>query len=228
MINELLLISLLGGLVALDNTEAFQTMFSQPLVISPLVGLFLGDLTSGLKIGVLLQLMYLWVMPIGAATFPDSTVGSVVGSCGFIILSGLFPDRGNLILLVILLFVLIFCLFSGWTLIKQRQLNSKLIPKADICAEKARTKGFSSLFFLGLSGSFFRGFVVTGLGILCIFILLKPIVRLLDFIPEQYLQNIELPIWGLGIGTMLNLFAKRRRPLLIMSGMVLGIIFIWL
>lgn len=212
----------------MDNTEAFQTMFSQPLVISPLVGLLLRDLPDGLKIGVLLQMMYLWVMPIGTATFPDSPVGSVVGSCGFVILTGLFPDRGNLILLVILLFVLVFSLFSGWTLIKQRQFNSQLIPKADLYAKRVKLKRFTSLFFLGLSGSFLRGFVVTGLGILCIFVLLKPIVRLLDFIPEQYLQNIELPIWGLGIGAMLNLFAKRRKPLLIIAGMVLGIILIWL
>jgi len=71
MINELLLISLLGGLVALDNTEAFQTMFSQPLFIGPLIGLVLGDISGGLKTGILFQLIYFWVMPIGTATFPD-------------------------------------------------------------------------------------------------------------------------------------------------------------
>jgi mannose/fructose/N-acetylgalactosamine-specific phosphotransferase system component IIC len=223
MLNELILISIFGGLVALDNTEAFQTMFSQPLVIGPLVGFLLGDVSCGLKIGILLQLMYIWVMPIGTPTFPDPATGSVVGSCGFIILTGLFPDRTNLILLVILVFVVFFSLFSGWTLIKQRQLNSKLLPKADLYAEKAWIKGFNALFFLGLSGSFFRGLAVTSAGILCIFVLLKPMVRFLSFIPESYLQSIELPIWGLGIGTMIHLFGRRRNLIWCLTGIILGI-----
>lgn len=225
MLEKLILTSIFGGLAALDNTEAFQTMISQPLVAGSLVGFLWGDVPTGLKTGILFQLMYLWVMPIGTATFPDPAVGSVVGSCGFILLIGLFPDRSNLILLVILLFVLLFSLFAGWTLIKQRQHNSKLIPKADLHAENIRIGGFNSLFFSGLSGSFFRGLAVTGVGIILIFILLKPLVKFLSFVPEEYLQSLELPIWGLGIGNMLNLFAKRRKPLLVIAGMVLGVIF---
>jgi mannose/fructose/N-acetylgalactosamine-specific phosphotransferase system component IIC len=225
MLNEWIPIFILGGLVALDSTEAFQTMFSQPLVIGPLVGFLLGDVSCGLKIGILLQLMYIWVMPIGTATFPDPATGSVVGSCGFIILSGLFPDRFNLILLVILIFVVFFNLFAGWTLIKQRQLNSKLLLRADLYAERAWIKGFNSLFFWGLSGSFFRGLVVTGTGIFCVFVLLKPIMRFLSFIPEGYLQNIELPIWGVGIGTMIHLFGRRRNLTWCLTGIILGIVF---
>jgi len=61
MQTELALIVLLGGVVALDKTEAFQTMLSQPLLIGPLAGLCLSDLQGGLRIGVLLQLAYLWI-----------------------------------------------------------------------------------------------------------------------------------------------------------------------
>jgi mannose/fructose/N-acetylgalactosamine-specific phosphotransferase system component IIC len=228
MLNELILISFFGGLVALDNTEAFQTMFSQPLVIGPVVGFMLGDVSCGLKIGILLQLMYIWVMPIGTATFPDPATGSVVGSCGFVILTDLFPDRTNLILLVILIFVVFYSIFAGWTLIKQRQFNSKLLPKADLHAERAWIKGFNSLFLLGLSGPFFRGLAVTSAGILCIFVLLKPMVRFLSFIPEGYLQNVELPIWGLGIGTMIHLFGRRKNLTWCLGGAILGITFILL
>ena len=228
MLNELILISIFGGLMALDNTEAFQTMVSQPLVIGPLVGFLLGDVSCGLKIGILFQLMAIWVMPIGTATFPDPATGSVVGSCGFIILTRLFPDRTNLILWVILIFVVFFNLFAGWTLIKQRQFNSKLLSKADLYAEKAWIPGFNYLFFLGLSGSFFRGLAVIILGIFCIFVLLKPLVKFLSFIPEGYLQDIELPIWGLGIGTMIHLFGRKRNLTWCLFGVILGIVIILL
>jgi mannose/fructose/N-acetylgalactosamine-specific phosphotransferase system component IIC len=226
MFQELVLLSIFGGLVALDNTEACQTMLSQPLLIGPVVGLLLNDLPSGLLIGILLQLAYLWVMPIGTPAFPDPAVGSVVGSSGFVILNGLCPDRYGLTLLIILVFVIPFSLFAGWSLIKQRQLNSRLLPRADLYAEGAKTKGFGRLFFLGLSGSFVRGFIVTGSGVLCVLILLKPLLKLLDFIPELYLQNIDVPIWGLGIGTMIYLFGRKTNLVWCIGGACLGMIFI--
>ncbi|MCK4404614.1 MAG: PTS sugar transporter subunit IIC [candidate division Zixibacteria bacterium] len=226
MLQELILISIFGGLVALDKTEACQTMFSQPLLIGPVVGFLLNDFSGGLVIGILFQLAYLWVMPIGTATFPDPAVGTVVCSCGFVILNRSFPDSSNLILLLILLFGIPFSLFAGWSLIKQRQLNSRLLQKADLCAEKVRIKRFGYLFFWGLSGSFLRGFVITGSGIICILILLKPLVRLLSFVPEPYLQNLEIPIWGLGIGTMIYLFGRKKNLLWCFWGVCLGIIFL--
>jgi len=228
MLGQLTLISIFGGLVALDKTETAQTMFSQPLLIGPIVGFLLNDLPSGLIIGILFQLIYLWVMPIGTATFPDPAVGTVVGSFGFVILTDLFPDRSNLIFLLILLFVVPFSLFAGWSLIKQRQLNSKLVQKADLYAEKVKISSFGYLFFLGLSGSFIRGFVITGSGILSMLILLKPLVKLLSFVPELYLKNIELPIWGLGIGTGLYLFGRKKNLLWCIGGATLGIIFLLL
>jgi len=140
----------------------------------------------------------------------------------------LFPDRSNLILLLILLFIIPFSLFAGWSLIKQRQLNSKLLQKADLYAEGVKITRFGYLFFLGLSGSFLRGFVITGSGILGIFILLKPLVKLLGLVPELYLQNIELPIWGMGIGTGLYLFGRKKNLLWCICGATLGIIFLLL
>lgn len=226
MFYELLLICTLGGLVALDKTEAFQSMFSQPLFVGPIVGLLLNDLASGLATGVLFQLAYLWVMPIGTAAFPDPALGTVTGSSGFIILNSLFPDRFNLILPIILIFVIPFSLFAGWSLIKQRQLNSRLVPKADLYAEEIRIKRFRYLFFLGLWGSFVRGFLVTASGLLCVLILLKPLVKLFSFVPEPHLMNMEVPIWGLGIGTMIYLFGKKRNLWWGIWGACLGIILI--
>lgn len=228
MFQELILISIFGGLVALDKTEAFQSMFSQPLVAGPIVGLLLNDLPGGLFVGILFQLVYLWVMPIGAPTFPDPAVGTVVGSAGFIILRGSFPDNPNLILLFVLVFVIPFSLFAGWALIKQRQLNSKLLTKADLYAEGGKIEGFGRLLLLGLSGSFVRGFLVTASGVLAIFVLLAPLVTTSCFAPETLFQKIEIPVWGLGLGTMIFLFGRGRNILWSVGGAVLGIAFLLL
>ncbi len=228
MLQELVLVSVFGGLVALDETEAFQTMLSQPLLVGPVVGFLLNDLAGGLAIGVLLQLAYLWIMPIGTATFPDPAVGAVVGSSGFVLLRGSFPDNPNLIFLLILIFVVPFSLFAGWSLIKQRQFNSKLLMRADLYTERVPIKNFRSLFFLGLSGSFARGFVVTGLGILIVVVLFFPLVKLLSLIPDLYLQDVEVPIWGVGIGIMIYLFGRKKNLWWCVGGACVGIILILL
>lgn len=226
MQTELILVVLLGGLVALDKTEAFQTMLSQPLFIGPAVGLCLSDLQGGLRIGVLLQLAYLWVMPIGTANFPDASVGSVVGCCGFIVLSHLHPHRPDLVLLVVVAFSVPFCLLSGWSLIKQRQENSRLLPKADAYAEEVNISGLRRIFFWVLCGSFLRGTAVAILGLICIHFLLSPLIELLSFVPDFHVQTTELPVWGLGVGTLIYLFGKKGNLPWSVGGIILGIILV--
>ncbi len=224
MPTELILVVCLGGLVALDKTEAFQTMLSQPLLIGPAVGVCLSDLQGGLRIGILLQLAYLWVMPIGTANFPDASVGSVVGCCAFVLLSRVFPLRPDAVLLAVVLFSVPFCFLSGWSLIKQRQQNSGLLPRADGYAEEAKTSGLRRLFLLGLCGSFLRGVVVTALGLVCIHFLLRPLVQLLIRVPDFQVRTTELPVWGLGIGTMIYLFGKKGDLPWGLWGVILGVI----
>jgi mannose/fructose/N-acetylgalactosamine-specific phosphotransferase system component IIC len=228
MTEQLILLCTLGGLVTLDDTEAFQTMLSQPLIIGPLVGLIFNDILAGLKIGILLQLLYLWVMPIGTAIFPDSGLGSVVGCSGFIILCRWFPEKSNAVLFGLIILVLFVSLFSGWTLIKQRQFNSKLLSPADRYAEKVQVRGFDSLFLLALGGSFCRGLVVTALGLILIFVLLRPALNLLGSGAEQFLNHLELPLWGVGMGVMAHLFGRKRNLPWFFTGAFLGLVILFL
>ncbi len=62
-------------------------MVIRPLVVSPLVGLALGDVTSGLVMGAALELVFMGAMQIGAAVPPDVLVGAGLGTA-FAIMSG--------------------------------------------------------------------------------------------------------------------------------------------
>lgn len=232
MTEEIILIMILGGLAALDKTEAYQTMFSQPLLSGVIVGFFLKDISTGVKMGILFQLAYLWVIPLGTAIFPDSAMGGIVGTFGFIALSRFFPTRVDLVLFFILLYIILFSLFAGWTLIRQRKLNLKLIRKADLYAEIGETspqdpaEKIGKLFFWGLLGSFGRGVILTGLGILGLFVLVKPIIGFFHFVPVHFLKGVEIPILGFGIGTMFHFFGKRKNFVWLGLGLSLGIVFI--
>jgi mannose/fructose/N-acetylgalactosamine-specific phosphotransferase system component IIC len=221
---ELALVALLGGVVALDNTEAFQSMLSQPLLVGPAVGLLLSDLRSGLLIGILLQLACLWVMPIGTADLPDPSVGSLAGCAGYVLLTRLFPERAYLVLLLVLVFTIGFSQFCGWALIRQRKLNRRLLPKADVCAREADIGGISRLFALALLSSFVRGVVLSGLGLACILLALRPLLSLLNPVSDLAFPNLQTVLWGWATGTMIYLFGRRGNLPWAACGVALGVI----
>lgn len=99
--NNLLLQAVLIGLVAfIGYLHSFigSTMINRPIVMAPLVGFILGDLTMGIKIGALLELIFLGAVPIGASNPPDVTSGSIIGTA-FVILTG--QEVGTAIVLAV-------------------------------------------------------------------------------------------------------------------------------
>lgn len=66
-----------GGLLGLDRTAAGQCMLSQPIVAAPLTGWLLGDLTAGIVIGAVLELIWVLDMPVGTFVPADATVSAV-------------------------------------------------------------------------------------------------------------------------------------------------------
>ncbi|MEE6729846.1 PTS sugar transporter subunit IIC, partial [Pediococcus pentosaceus] len=76
--------TLLVGLVALFGYgEYFLTgrgQVARPIVIGPLTGLILGDLTTGIEIGAALELAYIGVVEIGASVPQDMVSSGVLGT----------------------------------------------------------------------------------------------------------------------------------------------------
>jgi PTS system mannose-specific IIC component len=74
-----------GTLAGLDLVSVLQGLLARPLVIGPIAGAVLGDVDAGLKIGAVLELFALDVVPVGASRYPDfgaATVGAVVYGAG--------------------------------------------------------------------------------------------------------------------------------------------------
>jgi PTS system mannose-specific IIC component len=69
-----------GILVGVDLVSVPQAMLARPIVVGAVTGGILGDLEAGLRVGVLLELFALDVLPVGASWYPDygpATVGAV-------------------------------------------------------------------------------------------------------------------------------------------------------
>ena len=86
MIVSYLLITLI---VMFGHMEDFlgASLLSRPLVLGPLVGLVLGDITQGIIIGATLELIFMGNIKVGAAIPPDVITGGVLGTA-FAIISG--------------------------------------------------------------------------------------------------------------------------------------------
>ena len=68
---DLVLLTFLGGLLALDGTSFGQFMVSRPLVAGTLTGWAVGDPVLGLLMGGILEFYFISVFPVGGAQFPE-------------------------------------------------------------------------------------------------------------------------------------------------------------
>ncbi|MCY1019720.1 PTS sugar transporter subunit IIC [Pyxidicoccus sp. MSG2] len=73
---QVALAGLWGGLVALERKAFLQAMLSRPLVAATIMGLLLGDVPSGLAVGLLLELFFLGTANLGAALPENDTLAA--------------------------------------------------------------------------------------------------------------------------------------------------------
>jgi fructoselysine and glucoselysine-specific PTS system IIC component len=73
---------LIGLIVFIGKADYFvgTALLGRPLVLGALVGLALGDVSTGVIIGFQLELVFMGMQAIGASVPPDMIVGSVLGT----------------------------------------------------------------------------------------------------------------------------------------------------
>ena len=75
-----LLISVIVGLAYLGRRIGGDPQLERPIVIAPIVGLLLGDLEAGVRIGGAFELIFIGAAPIGGAVPPNVAVSSALGA----------------------------------------------------------------------------------------------------------------------------------------------------
>ncbi|GAB4251716.1 PTS sugar transporter subunit IIC [Deferrisoma sp.] len=86
MTPEWLWIGALAAVAALDRTALVQAGVGRPLVVGAAVGWILGRPEAGLLAGALLELFWLYDLPVGAAVPPDEAaagIAAAAGACAF-------------------------------------------------------------------------------------------------------------------------------------------------
>jgi mannose/fructose/N-acetylgalactosamine-specific phosphotransferase system component IIC len=137
-----LLIALLvwGTLVGVDLVSLPQMMIARPLVAGTVAGAILGDIPTGLKLGVVFELLQYDILPVGAVRYPEygpatALVGLVTG------------------------------LFGGVTINVLRRVNSRVVHAAAAQLESGDPSALVRLHIGGLLRDALRAALVTVFGL---------------------------------------------------------------
>jgi mannose/fructose/N-acetylgalactosamine-specific phosphotransferase system component IIC len=77
---QYILLSIVGGILAVDDRAGWQSLLAQPVFAGLLVGFLLGQPQSGLGVGLFLEFVWLSILPMRGTKKPDQIAGTVVGA----------------------------------------------------------------------------------------------------------------------------------------------------
>ncbi len=148
-----------GTLVGMDLVSFPQALLSRPLIAGAGAGLLLGNPEAGLRVGLLLELFALDVLPVGAARYPDYGAGTV----GAVLLSLAGPWQQTLGLAA--LFALGFAVIGGASLRWLRQSNGRALQRQAAGLAAGDSATVARLQYRGLAGDFLRSALLAGTAI---------------------------------------------------------------
>lgn len=211
---ELLLISVIGGLLALDGTSAGQIMVSRPLVAGVVAGWILGDPALGVFVGAVLEIYLLVSFPSGGARFPEGAPATVVA-----VASAAAVDASGAVALGIAA-GLVWGQVGGLSVSLLRRVNSAFVPEP----ASASSRTVSIAHSLALALDFARGVLLTLVGVVAGRVVVGGVAARWP-LPEGDTTGLLLVGGAVSAGILLrSLGGFRRRKVLFVAGMALGII----
>jgi PTS system mannose-specific IIC component len=156
-----LLIALLvwGTLVGVDLVSLPQMMIARPLVAGTVAGAILGDIPTGIKLGVVFELLQYDILPVGAVRYPEygpATVAAVATA---------HASAGVLGLGLGALVGLVSGLFGGVTINVLRRVNSRIVHAAAARLESGDPAALVRVHVGGLLRDALRAALVTTVGL---------------------------------------------------------------
>ncbi|HEU5262607.1 MAG TPA: PTS sugar transporter subunit IIC [Gemmatimonadales bacterium] len=154
-----LLLLVWGTLVGLDLVSVPQMMIARPIVAGPIAGAMLGDITTGLQLGVLFELFQYDVLPVGAARYPEYGPATVAA------VGAAHAAPGTLGVGIGAVVGLVTALVGGSSMHLWRRMNARSVHGAQTELEAGDTRTLVRLHVLGIARDALRAAVVTAVGL---------------------------------------------------------------
>ncbi|MDF9825406.1 fructoselysine and glucoselysine-specific PTS system IIC component [Breznakia sp. PF5-3] len=192
-----------------------STMHNRPIVVAPLVGLVLGDLETGIKLGATLELVFMGAFPIGASNPPDFVAGSIIASA-YVITTG--QDFTNAVLLAVPIATLVLLIDN----VQMTVLLTWASHIADKFALKGDIKGVERTQIIAGIGNKIILACVVGLG----FYLGVPFIeKILAYIPDYVSHGLDVAagiIPAIGFAMLARMMVTKKMVPFLLLGFLLA------
>jgi len=148
-----------GTLVGLDLVSVPQMMIARPIVAGPIAGAILGDVATGLQLGVLFELFQYDILPVGAVRYPEYGPATIAA------VSAAHAATGTLGLGLGAVVGLITALAGGGSLRAVRRLNTRAVHRAASALETGDPRVLERLHVAGILRDAVRAALVTAVGL---------------------------------------------------------------
>ncbi len=220
---QFILITLLSTAAYLENSAVAQTFLLRPVIVLPLVGLWLGDVYSGLRLGLLAELIFIEERPLGTHLVPEPApaLAAVLGG------SLLALPAGELLNAWQQLLVLLIGLPAAWGYSALSRFQMQLNERNDHLFEAACARGdrrrFEGLFRRALLRRAGLGWAAALLLTGGAYLLQRPTV------PNALIEGSELllvAVAGIAIASAILAFYRRQWRIYTYVGLTLGVLLI--
>jgi mannose PTS system EIIC component len=198
-------LAFLAALLDLDETSFGRFMVSRPVVCAPLFAFILGDVRTGLWIGLSIELLWTSAIPMGAAIPYDITVLSILTVVWAMLA---LPGNEAALMIAMILALPTMMLFKKLEL-SLRYFNVKISHWVEKGVQAGEEKRIAKGVFIGLALYFIKAFVF----FLAVIYPGKLLVALIySQLPLPVITSLELVLWVLpvvGMGMMLVSFHNR-------------------
>ncbi len=199
---SVLIVSLIAGLAYLQRRMLGDCQLERPIVLGPLVGLLLGDVSTGLQVGASLELVFMGAQAIGGSVPSNVAIASVLGTA-ISVTSGTGLEGALLVAIPTAVVASTFELFA-------KTVCSFLGHGVDKYAENGNSKGISVTVQTGNLIHFLSYFIPT---FLALQFGTDFITNMTTAIPANVMAGIKavgMLLPALGFGLLLNSLSSKK------------------
>lgn len=210
MLGTAIILGLLAATAKMESRLLGQQMLDRPIVLGPLVGLIMGDFTTGVIVGGELELIWAGASAIGASIPPDVIVGGILGTAFAIQVGGNIETAFSLAIPIAMLAQSLSVLTDV--------INSFWIHRADRCAEKGDDRGVVFSHHLGTMTFFLSYFLVVCAGYALGSEVIQTVVDAIPDFINNGLRAVSNFLPCLGVAMLMSLIMDRRNMVYLFIG----------
>jgi mannose/fructose/N-acetylgalactosamine-specific phosphotransferase system component IIC len=212
-----------GTLVGVDLVSVAQTMIARPLVAGTVAGVLVGDVSTGVTLGLVFELYQFDILPVGATRYPEYGPATVA-AMALVHWSGGGPTLGLGVALGLLLGLL-----GGASVHWLRAANGHAVRAASAALEAGDVRALKRVHLHGLLRDAARACLVTAVGLAGANL---AVALGVETLPTHVLLLATVAAIGAavasGVTGILRLVGRRRALTWLAAGVLGGAVIAWI